>query len=348
MSLDIRVFHQSIPLAKLFRISRGAKSTAEIIVVVLSDGEHFGWGEAVPYARYQESIDSVGQQLWQLQNKYSGANIAPEELVNQLKPGSAKNALDCAIWDLRSKQQRKSIDELIQMPSPKSCITAQTLSVDSASEMQREAKMLGNAPLVKIKLDAESIIPKMQAIYAVCPDSQFIIDANEGWTLDVLSRVVEPLKEMNVVLIEQPLPSGDDELLEDFASPIPLCADESCHTSGNLDQLQACFQHINIKLDKTGGLTEALTLLKEAQMRKMGIMVGCMVGTSLAMAPAFALCNHADYVDLDGPLLVANDRSNGFLFDKGKMCGHDQLLWGTPHQSNSLPQIQSLMKKTDA
>lgn len=346
MSLDIKVFHQSVPLAKLFRISRGAKSTAEIIVVVLSDGEHFGWGEAVPYARYKESIDSVGQQLWHLQNKYSGTSITPEELVSQLKPGSAKNALDSAMWDLRSKQQGKSVAELLQMPNPKPCVTAQTLSVDSASEMQREARALGNAPLVKIKLDAESVIPKMQAIYEVCPNSQFIIDANEGWTLDVLARVVEPLKEMNVVLIEQPLPSTDDQLLNDFASPIPLCADESSHTSDNLDQLQGCYEYINIKLDKTGGLTEALTLLAEAQKRQMGIMVGCMVGTSLAMAPAFALCHHAEYVDLDGPLLVANDRPNGFLFDQGKMCGHDQLLWGTPDQSNSLQQIQALMKTT--
>lgn len=343
MSLELKVFHQTVPLAKLFRISRGAKSAAEVIVTVVSDGHYYGWGEAVPYARYKESIESVGQQLWGLQKKFVDANVTHEELIGQLEPGSARNALDCAMWDLRAKQTGKNVNELIGFQPPESCTTAQTLSIDTPDMMQQEAKILTSAPLVKVKLDSELVIQKMQAVYDVCPNSQFIVDANEGWTLDVLERVTPSLKAMNVVLIEQPLPAKDDLLLKSFDSPIPLCADESCHTSEHIEHLSKCFDFINIKLDKSGGLSEAIKLYRQAKLRDMGIMVGCMVGTSLAMAPAFCIGNGADFIDLDGPLLVNQDRINGFSFKSGEMSASDKLLWGTAEQSNSIEQIKKLM-----
>jgi len=340
MMVKAQCTHESFELAKVFRISRGAKTKADVVVVVVTDGTHFGWGEAVPYNRYGESIDSVITQLHDFQSSLSQASVWQSHINRVFPPGSARNALDCALWDLRCKQENKTINQLIDLPQITSCITAQTLSVDSAAAMQKEAKSLGNADLVKIKLDSNEVLEKMRLIHETCPSSRFIIDANEGWTFDLLTAVAEPLKEMNVVLLEQPLPAQHDELLRHYRSPIPICADESCHTSTDLTSLSECFDFVNIKLDKTGGLTEALVLLREAKRLDLGIMVGCMVGTSLAMSPAFALCSEATFVDLDGPLLVAEDRANGFQFENGKMTLNNSLLWGKPDGSNSLESIR--------
>jgi L-alanine-DL-glutamate epimerase-like enolase superfamily enzyme len=342
MNLVIRAMHQSFPLAQVFRISRGAKTSAEVVVVLVSDGEFIGWGESVPYARYGETIESVIAQINALaQGGFTVDDHA--QLSHTMPAGSARNALDCALWDLRCKQKQKSIYELVGMPQSKGCFTAQTLSIDTPEKMQIEAKKLATAPVIKIKLDAEAVLDKMQAVAEVCPNSKFIVDANEGWDCQLLERILPELEALNVALIEQPLPADNDAGLINIDSPIPLCADESCHTLATLDKLRDRYQAINIKLDKTGGLSEALNLLKGAQERDMTIMVGCMVGSSLAMAPAYVLSHFAQFVDLDGPLLVAKDRDNGFDFNNGTMTLPSTPLWGDASLANQ-GYLQSLWK----
>ncbi|WP_299074037.1 N-acetyl-D-Glu racemase DgcA [uncultured Paraglaciecola sp.] len=339
MSLNIQVFHQSLPLAQVFRISRGAKTSAEVVVVVISDGTFIGWGEAVPYGRYGESIDSVVQQIKALRL----SSVEDHARLNSmLAPGSARNAVDCALWDLTAKIRATPVGTLLNLPAINSCITAQTISVDSAEKMHEEAKKLSNAPLIKVKLDADSVVTKMQAIHQVCPQSRFILDANEAWDIKLLAQIVEPLKACNVALIEQPLPADFDDDLLGFQSPIAICADESCHGADGLPNLVGKYNAINIKLDKTGGLTEAANLLTKAKSLDFEIMVGCMVGSSLAMAPAYTLCGLADYVDLDGPLLVAKDRASHFSFDNGVMSDIPSALWGSGEAAFVDPELASL------
>lgn len=338
MSLTIKAFHQSLPLKQVFRISRGAKTTAEVLVVVVSDGTFMGWGESVPYNRYGESIDSVSQQLWTMTKKITDVN-EHARLNELLPPGSARNALDCALWDLTAKRQSTTVNELLGLPAVDSCVTAQTIGIDTIESMQKEAKKLEDAPLVKVKLDAESIVSRMQAIHTACPQSRFIVDANEGWHIGILERVIEPLKQCNVALIEQPLPADQDDDLLGFQSSIPICADESCHSADGLDGLVEKYDAINIKLDKTGGLTEAARLLRKARTLDFDIMVGCMVGSSLAMAPAYTLSGLADFVDLDGPLLIANDRNSKYHFEQGVMSHTPASLWGTGNPENQDPEL---------
>lgn len=343
MTITLKAFHQSLPLAQVFRISRGAKTSAEVIVVVITDGEFYGWGEAVPYSRYNESVESVSLQLWNV----AGQNLQIEDhkRLNELLPaGSARNALDCAFWDLLAKRRKKSVNQIIQIPAITSCVTAQTISIDSIKNIQRSAQMLASAPLVKVKLDADDILNKMQIIHQQCPQSRFIIDANEAWHIGILSRVVNPLSKMNVVLIEQPLPADKDDELQGFNSPIPLCADESCHSAKDLAGLKLKYTAINLKLDKTGGLTGALELIKQARLLNFEVMIGCMVGSSLAMAPAFGLAGLADYIDLDGPLLVAKDRQSKFTFEHGTMSAPRESLWGQAAPSMIDSDLKALLK----
>ncbi len=339
MSLSIQVFQQSIPLAQVFRISRGAKTSAEVVVVVVSDGKYFGWGESVPYARYGESISSVSAQLNDVASQIDSIEDHCK-LAALLPPGSARNALDCAFWDLQSQRQNKTVNQLLGLPLAKHCITAQTISVDSTEMMQKSAQKLANAPLIKVKLDADQVVEKMQGIQRICNRSKFIIDANEGWSMSQLEAVLPSLDALNVVLIEQPLPDKEDHELVGFDSPIALCADESCHASDGLDSLVGKYDAVNIKLDKTGGLTEAVNLLKKAQALDFQIMVGCMVGSSLAMAPAYVLSSFANYVDLDGPLLVANDRKDKFNIDNGLMHSIPESLWGMGMPRIQMPDVE--------
>ncbi|QJR82754.1 dipeptide epimerase [Alteromonas pelagimontana] len=326
--MRMEILHETFPLANVFRISRGAKTSAEVIVVKLTDGDISGWGEAVPYARYGETIDSVTQQLRQI-NSTATLVEHHNELSTLLPAGSARNALDCALWDLKARQAGKPVEQLLSLPKQTGCFTAQTISVDTVEKMEASARKLHNAPLIKVKLGPHNVVEKMTAIQRICANSQFIVDANEGWSEQLLREVVEPLHALNVVLIEQPLPAGQDSALASINSPVPLCADESCHTADTLAQLTDRYQAINIKLDKTGGLSEAVKLFHAARSNDMAVMVGCMVGSSLAMAPAYILSEGADYVDLDGPLLVAQDRANGFKFDNGFMSRPTPFLWGT-------------------
>lgn len=319
--------HQQWPLAREFRISRGAKTQADVIVIVLSDGYHVGWAEAVPYARYGETIDSVSQQIRDCVKQLT-INSTPDDLAKLLPASAARNALDCALWDLISKRENTPVHQLISHNKPVPKITAQTLSLASIEDMRQQAADICDSPLIKIKLDAHQVIERMEAIHAAAPNSQFIIDANEAWNIDQLIAWLPLLKTLNVALIEQPLPAGQDDELINLTPEIPLCADESCHTSADLDYLKGRYQAVNIKLDKTGGLTEALNVLQQATANGFTIMVGCMVGTSLAMAPAFLIAQHAQFVDLDGPLLIANDRLFPFSFNHGIMHPMPMQLWG--------------------
>ncbi|WDD96762.1 dipeptide epimerase [Thalassomonas actiniarum] len=344
-TLTVQVFSQQLPLKSVFRIARGAKTQAEVILVAISDGRHTGWGEAVPYGRYHESVAGVSQQIKTLPlDTINGkkltdavpADKAFEALIAKLPAGAARNALDCAWWDLKAKRQENTVASLLSLPPAIPCISAQTLSIDTPQAMAAAVAKLDNPPLVKVKLDNNNIIGKMTAIKQAAPCSQFIVDANEGWSLDDLQSCGAALKALDVILIEQPLPAGKDQALIDFASPVPLCADESCHTRAELDYLKNRYQVVNIKLDKTGGLSEAVLLAQAAKAMGFDIMLGCMVASSLAMAPASLLSPYAQYVDLDGPLLISDDRHYGFAFTRGLMQPLNTDLWGGPNRNTEL------------
>jgi len=327
--LTVNIFNEKQSLKNVFRIARGAKTQADVIVVTIDDGTRCGWAEAVPYARYNESIDIAMEQVNALsQSDLSNENMS--EILSSLPAGATRNALDCAWWDLQAKQRHTTVEKLLLLKPSHACITAQTLSIDAPEAMAEAVAKLNKPPLVKVKLDNQDIIEKMTAIAQAAPDSKFIVDANEGWSIDDLRICCQQLKTLNVILIEQPLPAGHDQDLIDFDSPIPLCADESCHTRAELDYLKGRYQVVNIKLDKTGGLTEAVLLAQQAKQQGFDIMLGCMVASSLAMAPAALLVSEARYVDLDGPLLIRDDREFGFSFEKGVMQPLPPILWGGP------------------
>ncbi|WP_166423335.1 N-acetyl-D-Glu racemase DgcA [Paraglaciecola sp. 20A4] len=339
MGYQVKAYQQAFPLKSVFRIARGAKTQADVVVVTLSDEAHTGWAESVPYARYQESVQSVLAQVNEVAKSladFEGDVSGISALINTLPSGAARNALDCALWDLKAKKQGKSVADMLSLNTPAPCVTAQTLSIDTPEAMAEAAKALGHPPMIKVKLDNQDIITKMSAIHQASPDSQFIVDANEGWSIHDLKACGDSLKALNVVLIEQPLPAGEDEDLLHYSSPVSLCADESCHTREELNYLKDRYDVVNIKLDKTGGLSEAFLLAQEAQAMGFEIMLGCMVGSSLAMAPISLLTDCAKYVDLDGPLLIKTDRENGFDINEGVMQPLKNMLWGSPESQISL------------
>ena len=327
MNYQIKVCAQQLPLKTVFRIARGAKMEAAVVVAVIFDGKYYGWAEAVPYARYGESMQAVVEQINHLSNSPINKNSI-DDVVAALPAGAARNALDCALWDLKAKQQHASVAQLLSLEPQSPCVTAQTLSIDTSLAMSAAVTAMHNPPLVKVKLDNVDIVEKMTAIQQAAPDSRFIVDANESWSIEDLKSCCGQLKLLNVILIEQPLPADNDQMLLDYDFPIPLCADESCHTRADLDYLQGRYQVVNIKLDKTGGLTEAVHLAAEAKSQGFDLMLGCMVGSSLAMAPASLLASQAQFVDLDGPLLIADDRPFGFEFEQGVMQPLQTSLWG--------------------
>ena len=331
MSLSFKAFTESFPLAREFRISRGAKTQADVITVLVSDGHYYGWGESVPYARYNESIESVLAQLEEIKGAFASV-CDTEDLLTLLPAGSARNALDAAIWDLKAKVTGKSVTSLANLHTVQRCYTAQTLSIDTPEGMKNQALEIKNAPLIKIKLDEHQVLERLAAIHEASPQSRLIVDANEGWQVAMLNELLPDMAKLGVALIEQPVPAEADEQLAGLNSPVILCADESCHVSADIERLAKYYQAVNIKLDKTGGLTEAIRAYHAAKERNLQIMIGCMVGSSLAMAPAYGLCADVQFVDLDGPLLVAQDRADGFTFDQGRMIQPEPFLWGLPGQ----------------
>ncbi|WP_105901111.1 N-acetyl-D-Glu racemase DgcA [Vibrio gangliei] len=316
---------QSWPIAGAFTISRGSKTHADVVVVTLEQNGYVGRGECVPYARYGESIEQV---LQDLESVRSHLDNATQDIIQQLLPaGAARNALDCAWWDLHCKQQNKTIWQLLNT-QPQDLTTAFTLSLDTPEKMGIAAQKHAHRPVLKLKLAGEGDIARVAAVRHNAPHAQIIVDANEGWDIDLYHQMIPKLVELNIAMIEQPFPSDKDHWLDGIERPILLCADESCHGVESLSKLVGRYDMINIKLDKTGGLTEALALKQAALVQGMKVMVGCMVGSSLGMAPAFVVAQQADVVDLDGPLLLAEDHNPGFEFDVSTMKVMSPRLWG--------------------
>lgn len=319
----LTVISESFRLAEVFTISRGSRTEAKVLTVRATDGDLMGWGECVPYARYGESLESVTDEIMVLPE-----HITRATLQEALHPGAARNAVDCALWDLDAKRAGKRVWQMLDLPAPIPMITAYTLSLGTPESMQAAAAKHAHRPLLKIKLGTPDDMARLEAVRRGAPTSKIIVDANEGWSAEVYSDLAPHLVRLGVQLVEQPLPAGQDDMLAEIARPLPVCADESCHDRASLPDLKGKYDVINIKLDKTGGLTEALELRNAARAEGYGIMVGCMVGTSLAMAPAVIVAQGARVVDLDGPLLLAEDRAEPLKFDAEGVHPPVRALWG--------------------
>jgi L-alanine-DL-glutamate epimerase-like enolase superfamily enzyme len=324
---EMTVRAESWPIRGAFTISRGSRTTAEVVVVELRDGETLGRGECVPYPRYGESVETVQAVLDGLKSHIE-AGIDREALRGLMPAGAARNAVDAALWDLEAKTAHQRAWDLAGLPTPEPVATAYTLSLDTPTRMAVTAKKHAQRPLLKLKMGGAEDLGRVAAVRTNAPDTRIIVDANEGWTAEQYRALAPDLKDLGVEMIEQPLPAGDDEGLAGIKRPVPVCADESCHTAADLPGLAGKYDMVNIKLDKTGGLTEALTLEKAAKAQGFGIMVGCMVATSLAMAPATLLGLDAEVVDLDGPLLLARDRPHGIVDSRGIVHPPAPELWG--------------------
>ena len=323
MTAMIAVAVESFRLAEVFTIARGSRTEARVLTATVTRGGFTGRGECVPYARYGETPESVAAQIAGLP-----VGIDRAALQSALPPGAARNAVDCALWDWEAKRDGRRVWELAGLPAPGPMVTAFTLSLDSPERMQAAAARNAHRPLLKIKLGTPDDMARLEAVRAGAPDARIIVDANEGWTAEVYADLAPHLLRLGVAMVEQPLPAGSDGMLAEIARPLPVCADESCHDRASLPGLAGKYDMVNIKLDKTGGLTEALALRDAARAAGFGVMVGCMVGTSLAMAPAVLVAQGAEVVDLDGPLLLAEDRVPPLAYDAAGVHPPDAALWG--------------------
>ncbi|SFN44151.1 L-alanine-DL-glutamate epimerase [Roseovarius lutimaris] len=321
--MQIDVTRDVFKLAQVFTISRGSRTEAQVLTVRVTEGGVTGWGECVPYARYGETLDSVTAEITGLPDQLTRA-----ALYDLLPAGAARNAVDCALWDLEAKQSGQRVWQLAGVAQPGPEITAYTLSLDAPEKMQAQAEQNAHRPILKIKLGTPDDMPRLEAVRRGAPEAKIIIDANEGWSAEVYADLAPHLLRLGVALVEQPLPSGEDDVLIGMERPVPVCADESCHDRASLAGLKGKYDVVNIKLDKTGGLTEALALRDAALAQGYQVMVGCMVGSSLAMAPATLVAQGALVTDLDGPLLLAEDRENALTFDAAGVHPPGPELWG--------------------
>lgn len=323
----LRAEIESFPIAGRFTISRGSKTEARVIRVELERDGIVGRGECVPYARYGETLEGTLAAILAL-----GAKIAEgmdrAGLQTALPPGAARNALDCAFWDLDAKSAGTDVATFAGITPPGRIETAYTISLDTAEAMAAAAAAHSHMPLLKLKLGAPGDADRLAAVRAAVPHSRLVVDANEGWQPDELPHLLHAARHAGVELVEQPLPAGDDRLLAEIDHVVPICADESAHALSGLDALVRRYDAINLKLDKTGGLTEALAVAQRAKDLNLAIMVGCMVSTSLSMAPASLLAPFARWVDLDGPLLLAADRPGGLTYENGVVDPSASTLWG--------------------
>ena len=318
---------ESFLIAGSFTISRGSKTAAEVIVCTVREGSFAGRGECVPYRRYGETLESVLGEIEAIRPML--AEGADRQVIQTLmKPGAARNAVDCALWDLEAKKAGESVMETIGLRMAKPLVTAYTISLGSPEEMAAKTAAWAHRKLLKVKVGTEDDAARIRAVRAAAPDSAIVLDANEGWSEDNIVSHLAIAAECGIGLIEQPLPAGRDAMLARIAHPVPICADESVHETAGLEELRDRYEAINIKLDKAGGLTEALKMKKRARELGYDVMVGCMVGTSLAMAPAILLAQDADFVDLDGPLLLARDREPGLAYDASLVMPPAPDLWG--------------------
>ncbi|OWK32481.1 N-acetyl-D-Glu racemase DgcA [Sphingomonas mucosissima] len=329
MSRTLDARHDGFPLSTPFRISRGVKTVADVVTVTLRQGEHVGRGEGVPYPRYGETVEGSLAAIESVRALIeSGASR--EELAAAMPAGAARNAVDCALWDLEARLAGTSVAALACRAAPQPLASAITIGIDTPGAMAAVAQRHASVPLLKVKVNREEAEAQLAAVRAAAPAPRLIVDPNESWRVEDVVRWQDLLLQYRVDLLEQPVPADDDEGLEGLGSRIPICADEALHTRADLPRLRGRYDYVNIKLDKTGGLTEALALADAALGIGFGLMVGCMVSSSLGIAPAMLVAERASFVDLDGPLWLANDREGGVRDEAGWMQPAAPGFWGTP------------------
>ena len=324
--LTIEAREEVWPLREPFRISRGSRTEAQVVVVTVGNDEHVGRGEGVPIKRYGQSAKSV---LAQIESIQAEKNLDRQRLQQLLPAGAARNALDCALWDLEAKTSGKRVWELANVPIVPEVETSFTISLDTPEKMAAAAAVAAELPILKLKLQGDDLdLARVKGVRESAPAARLLLDANESWSPEHYRKIVPALHELGAELIEQPFPANADEVLETLDHPIPVCADESCHTTADLRRLTNRYDMINVKLDKTGGLTEALRLCDRARDSGFKLLIGCMVCTSLGIAPARLLASNADRVDLDGPLLVGRDRQHALAYTNGRLALPSAQLWG--------------------
>ena len=329
MTLDLHIHAERLALNAPFRISRGAKTHAEVVVAELADGARLGRGECVPYARYGETTASVRAELAEAGRLLAGGE-AERAVLARMPAGAARNALDCALWDLEARRSGRSVANRLGRPAPGPIPTAVTVSLDTPRAMAQAARAASAAPLLKVKLSADDPAARLAAVAEAAPDSRLIVDPNEGWTLSILQAMAEPISRLPVTMVEQPLPVGEDAGLEDLDYPAPICADEAVHTAADVERVAGRYQMVNVKLDKAGGLTEALAMVARARELGLGVLAGCMVSSSLSIAPAMWVAALADAADLDGPWWLIDDRPGGCRIEAGVLYPPQAGFWGDP------------------
>ncbi len=324
---NLTVRREIWPIRGSFAISRGTRREVEVVVVEIRDGGHRGWAECVPYGRYGETVDGVIAEI-EAERPTIEAGLDRPGLNRRMAPGAARNALDCALWDLEAKRAGRRAHEIADLPTPEAMVTAYTISLDTPEKMAAAATAAADRALLKLKLGGAGDVDRVAAVRAALPQTRLIVDANEAWEPAMLVEYMSAMAKLGVLLVEQPLHADADAALAEVEHAVAVCADESFHDNESLDRMADRYDFINIKLDKTGGLTEALLVARRAQAMGLGIMVGCMLATSLAMAPAALLGGFADYVDLDGPLLLDRDREPSLVFADSLVHPPTAALWG--------------------
>jgi L-alanine-DL-glutamate epimerase-like enolase superfamily enzyme len=327
MPISLTVRTERWPVAGSFTIARGSRTEVDVVVAELSDGTHTGRGECVPYRRYGETIEKVVAAI-EGRREALASELDRAALQTIMGPGAARNALDCAFWDLEAKRAGQPVHALVGLPAPGPITTALTISLGTPDVMAEAAAKQARRALLKVKLGGDGDPERIAAVRRAAPNAELIVDANESWSAHNLASNLTACAAAGVTLVEQPLPQSADDALAGFSHPIAVCADESAHDRTSLDRLRGKYEAINIKLDKAGGLTEALRLAEEGAQRGFMLMVGCMVATSLSMAPAVLVAQRACVVDLDGPLILARDRPHGLLYEESRVHPATPELWG--------------------
>jgi L-alanine-DL-glutamate epimerase-like enolase superfamily enzyme len=327
MPRTLHAQHDRFALSRPFRIARGVKTAADVITVTVTDGDDCGRGEGVPYPRYGESVESALAAIEAVRAPLE-AGAGREALLKLLPPGSARNAVDCALWDLEARRSGRDVSDQRSAEAGRPLVTALTIGIDTPEAMALEAERLAEAPLLKVKVDASAPAGRIRAVRAAAPSALLIVDPNESWD-EALVRAMQPvLAEASVALLEQPVPAGADEWLEGFEPAVPICADEAVHVAADLDRIARRYQAVNVKLDKSGGLTAALDLARGARALGLGLMTGCMISSSLSIAPALHVARLSDFVDLDGPLWLREDRRGGIGSRNGLLFPPAPGFWG--------------------
>jgi L-alanine-DL-glutamate epimerase-like enolase superfamily enzyme len=329
MLRTLRAQHQRFPLKRPFRIARGVKTAADVVEVTVEEGGVAGRGESVPYPRYGESMESTLAAIEEVRTAVE-AGAGREELLSLLPAGAARNAVDCALWDLEARRAGRTVADMLGTAAPRAIRSALTIGIDTPEAMAAAAAEVAHAPLLKVKVDAENPAARIRAVRSAAAESTLIVDPNESWDGALVEAMQPVLLETGISLLEQPLPAGADDWLEGFTPAVPICADESVHVADDLPAVATRYQVVNVKLDKAGGLTAALKLAQAARARGLGLMTGCMVSSSLSIAPALHVARLSDFVDLDGPLWLLEDRSGGVKDEGGMLFPPERGFWGEP------------------